>query len=39
MKDPAKIVNRVSIVTIIGNMLLTGVKFAAGFFGHSGAMV
>ena len=39
MNDPAKIVNRVSVVTIAGNVLLTGAKFAAGFFGHSGAMV
>ena len=34
-----KIVNRLSLVTILGNVLLTGFKLVAGVAGSSGAMI
>lgn len=39
MTDNNKIITRVSLVTIAGNILLTVLKFFAGFAGSSGAMV
>lgn len=38
-KDIQKIAVRVSLVSIIGNLLLTAFKFLAGIIAHSGAMV
>lgn len=35
----AHIIRNLSLVSIIGNALLSGFKFYAGFFGHSGAMI
>ena len=34
-----KIINRLSLVSILGNVILTGLKMLAGIFGGSGAMV
>lgn len=39
MKDSSKIVNRLSLVGILGNILLTAFKLFAGITGHSGAMI
>lgn len=39
MTETNKIINRVSLVTILGNVLLTAFKFFAGIAGTSGAMV
>ena len=38
-KDFQKTANTVSIVTIIGNVILSGFKFLAGFIAHSHAMI
>lgn len=35
----AQIIHKLSIVSIIGNILLSGFKIFAGVFGHSGAMI
>ena len=37
--NKTKIINRISLVGIMGNILLTGFKLFAGIAGHSGAMV
>jgi len=37
--ETERIVNRVSAVGILGNVVLSGFKLAAGVIGHSGAMV
>ena len=37
--DFCKIANRVSFITIIGNVILSVVKFLAGIIAHSNAMI
>ncbi len=37
--DFQKVANRVSFITIIGNIILSAFKFAAGIIGHSNAMI
>lgn len=37
--NEANIIRNLSLVSIIGNILLSGFKFFAGIFGHSGAMI
>lgn len=37
--DFQKVANKVSIITIIGNMLLSVIKLVAGFIAHSNAMI
>lgn len=39
MHSDVKTANRVSVVTMVGNILLSAFKMAAGIFAHSGAMV
>ena len=39
MTDNSKIINRISLVTIAGNVLLTAFKLFAGILGSSGAMI
>lgn len=38
-KDFSRIAYHVSLVTIVWNVLLSGIKFAAGILAHSGAMI
>lgn len=37
--DEAKVIKNLSLVSIAGNAILSGFKFFAGIFGHSGAMI
>lgn len=37
--DFQKVANKVSIITIIGNMMLSVIKLIAGFIAHSNAMI
>jgi len=39
MTDTNKIINRMTIVSLVGNIFLTVFKFFAGIYGNSGAMV
>ena len=39
MHSDVKTANRVSVMTMVGNILLSAFKMAAGIFAHSGAMV
>ena len=37
--DENQIIRNLSLVSIVGNTVLSGIKFIAGFFGHSSAMI